>query len=126
RGLRAMREELKNDRSILALTMDLQRFYHRVDRRFLLSPEFLKVIDIRLNRDERTFTGQLLQAMRAWAAKTPDHANAPDIGLPVGLSASKIISNVLLNEFDTLVCDELSPIYYGRYVDDIFLVLRSR
>src|SRR5262249_43130135 len=50
----------------------------------------------------------------------------PDVGLPVGLSDSKIIANVLLTEFDTLVRDELSPIYYGRYVDDIFLVLRSR
>jgi hypothetical protein len=126
RGLNAMRDELKNDRSILALTMDIQRFYHRVDRRFLLSPDFLKAIDVKLNRDESTITDQILQAMRTWAAETPDHANTPDIGLPVGLSASKIISNVLLNEFDVLVRDELSPVYYGRYVDDIFLVLRCR
>lgn len=126
RGLAAMREELQNNRSILALTMDLKRFYHQIDRRFLLLPEFLKVINVKLNPDERTFTSQLLQAMKTWAAKTPDHANAPDIGLPVGLSASKIISNVLLFEFDTLIRDELSTIYYGRYVDDVFLVLRGR
>ncbi len=126
RGLHAMREELKNDRSILAITMDLQRFYHRVDRRFLLSPGFLKAIDVKLNHDESVITDQILQAMHTWAAGTPDHANAPHVGLPVGLSASKIISNVLLNEFDVLVRDELSPVYYGRYVDDIFMVLRCR
>jgi hypothetical protein len=126
RGLAAMREELKNDRSVLAITMDLQRFYHRIDRRFLVDPKFLEAIYVELTPNERALTRQLLQAMRTWAAATPDHADSPDIGLPVGLSASKIISNVLLNEFDILVRDELSLVYYGRYVDDIFLVLRRR
>ncbi len=46
-------------------------------------------------------------------------------GIPIGLSISRIISNVLLLELDRDVVEGLAPIYYGRYVDDIFLVLRD-
>src|SRR5262249_6936242 len=48
----------------------------------------------------------------------------PAGSLPVGLTASKVISNALLFDFDRLVKERLAPIYYGRYVDDVFLVLR--
>jgi hypothetical protein len=58
--------------------------------------------------------------MQSWREATGDGS----LGLPVGLSASGVIANVLLKEFDTNVIDELMPVYYGRYVDDIFLVLR--
>ena len=36
-----------------------------------------------------------------------------------------MIANVLLCQFDRVVEEGLSPIYYGRYVDDIFLVIRD-
>lgn len=35
-----------------------------------------------------------------------------------------MIANVLLQEFDHHIVRELSPAYYARYVDDVFLVLR--
>lgn len=43
----------------------------------------------------------------------------------IGLTASRIISNVLLHQWDRLVIQKLSPIHYGRYVDDMFLVIRD-
>lgn len=43
--------------------------------------------------------------------------------LPVGLLSSGLIGNLYLYKFDRLVMQNLRPDYYGRYVDDILLVL---
>ena len=45
--------------------------------------------------------------------------------MPVGATASRVIANVLLLEFDAMIQRELAPLYYARYVDDIFLVLHD-
>lgn len=124
-GLNAMDAALESGESILAITMDIEKFYHRVSPKFLLRPAFLKFVQLSLSAAERRFTEQLLAAMAAWYANTPDFAKRPEGAIPVGLSASKIVANVLLLEFDRAVLAKLKPIYYGRYVDDIFLVLRA-
>jgi hypothetical protein len=46
-------------------------------------------------------------------------------GLPVGLAASSIIANVAMFELDQLIEKEVVPLYYGRYVDDIILVMEN-
>jgi hypothetical protein len=124
-GLSAMETALEAGKNILAITMDIEKFYHRVCPRFLLRESFLKAIGITLNRTEYLFTKCLLDAMATWYEGTPDFELRPAGAIPVGLSASKIISNVLLAEFDKTVVQKLSPIYYGRYVDDIFLVVNT-
>ncbi|MDN8071551.1 RNA-directed DNA polymerase [Burkholderia vietnamiensis] len=124
-GLSAMETALDAGKSILAITMDIERFYHRVSPRFLLRPSFLSFLGLELTRQERQFTERLLTAMTTWYEATPDFESRPEGAIPVGLSASKIIANVLLTEFDSAIVEKLSPIYYGRYVDDIFLVLNA-
>ena len=125
-GLRAMETALADSKSILAITMDIEKFYHRVSPRFLLRPKFLEAVALELSPKEKRFTKMLLTAIDTWYKKTPDFASRPDGAIPVGLSASKIIANVLLVEFDRAVVSNAEPIYYGRYVDDIFLVLKAK
>jgi hypothetical protein len=43
-GLRAIRSELRSDRSVVAVTMDLKKFYHNIDPTFLTTGEFLAAI----------------------------------------------------------------------------------
>jgi hypothetical protein len=125
-GLSRMESSLKEGKHILAITMDLEQFYHRVAPGFLLRPEFLRSRHIKLSKFEEVFTRKLLAAIEAWYRSTPDYATRPQGALPVGLSASKIISNVLLAQFDGTVLRRVKPIYYGRYVDDIFLVFENK
>lgn len=125
RGLSAMRAELRRGGNVLALTMDLQRFYHQVSAQFLLRPKYLQRIGIELSDEERSLTQLLIRTIAAWYAETPDSRQRPQGALPVGLSASKVIANVLLTELDARILESLRPLYYGRYVDDIFLVLRN-
>lgn len=105
--------------------MDIENFYHRVSPRFLVRSDFLSTIGLELASSELLFTEHLLKAIATWYHKTPDALDQPKGAIPVGLSASKIIANVLLVQFDRLVIEKLEPIYYGRYVDDIFLVIKA-
>lgn len=124
-GLSSMDSALEAGESILAITMDIEKFYHRVSPKFLLRPAFLESVGLKLSPTERRFTERLLAAIDTWYKNTPDFEVRPEGAIPVGLSASKIIANVLLAEFDRAVIAKLTPIYYGRYVDDVFLVLKA-
>lgn len=46
-------------------------------------------------------------------------------GLPIGNLTSQIFANFYLSEFDHFIKDELHMKYYGRYVDDFFLICDS-
>lgn len=124
-GLKTMREAVKEGKSINAITMDLASFYHNVGPKFILREGFLNEIGIRPNEDEKLFTEQLIKSIDTWYQSTPDYKKRPEGALPVGLSASKILSNILLYQFDKEILNSLDPLYYGRYVDDIFLVTEA-
>lgn len=120
-----MQNSLGEGKSINAITMDISSFYHNVSPNFLLRKEFLMSINVNMAVDDATFTSQMVDAINCWYSGTPDFMNRPEGALPVGLSASKIISNILLHQFDKEMVENLAPLYYGRYVDDVFLVINS-
>lgn len=124
-GLKAMREELGKGHDILAVTMDVRRFYHNVAPHFLLRDSYLEKMEFVLVDDQVKFTADFIESIGRWYHATPDYLSRPAGALPVGLSASKVISNCLLYEFDGLMTNRINAAYYGRYVDDIFLVVRN-
>ncbi len=125
-GLIAIRQSLEKNEDIVAITMDIRKFYHLVCPEFLLEPDFLDLANLELSADQRIFTRQIMTALETWAQSAEKcGTNQRPIGLPVGLTASKVIANLALLGFDRAVRRELSPIYYGRYVDDVFLVIRD-
>ncbi len=124
-GLSAMKKSLLAGKNIVAVTMDVSGFYHNVSPEFIIRPSYLKKIKVSLSRHELIFTKQIIASMQSWYRTTPDYLERKEGALPVGLSASKIFSNVLLYEFDSVASNNIKPIYYGRYVDDIFLVMEN-
>jgi len=42
---------------------------------------------------------------------------------PIGYLSALVLSNIYLRDFDCEVIDKMSPCFYGRYVDDILIVL---
>lgn len=125
-GLIAIRRALEDEKSVIAVTADLRRFYHEVSPQYLLDQGYLRRVGIDLSPDQRCFTEQMIAALRTWAANTPEHKDQPDRGLPVGLSTPRVIANALLVGFDQFAQHELAPLYYGRYVDDVLLVLDNQ
>lgn len=49
-----------------------------------------------------------------------------DKGLPIGNLISQILANFYLNDFDHFVSEELGFDSYGRYVDDFYIVSKSK
>src|SRR5262249_41345734 len=97
--------------------------YHRVNPRFVLRRSYLDAIGVNLSSDELELSSMLLDAIESWYQSTPDALTFANGALPVGLSASKVLSNALLAEFDRAFVASVKPLYYGRYVDDFFIVM---
>ncbi len=115
-----MEHALQQDQSVVAITADVSSFYHKLDVRFMLSNDFIHRIGVELNEEEQALHKLFINTLHGWAVKTP-----LELGLPVGLPASSLIANVSLFELDQLFEKEVVPLYYGRYVDDIILVMKN-
>ncbi|MGM0947142.1 MAG: RNA-directed DNA polymerase [Bacteroidota bacterium] len=131
-------KSLENGDSIAILTTDIQKFYHRIDPSFLLKEGFLSLLGNNpLSRLDRELTEILILVYGAWsdhiiASKanwiekyTTSENGKKHVGIPIALSASKVIANLYLTQFDRDVENNVEPIFYGRYVDDIILILKN-
>ncbi|MDO8844744.1 hypothetical protein [Methylicorpusculum sp.] len=131
-GLQAIRGELEKDRDIIAVSLDLKSYYHFVDPMALALPDLHRELGLELTEEEQVFTRQLAEFLAKWAEQADRFAQKTIKGkakiaggLVIGLTASRIVSNVLLHRWDCLIKQKLAPVHYGRYVDDMFLVLRD-
>ncbi|KNH13581.1 hypothetical protein ACS79_06245 [Vibrio lentus] len=135
-GLNAIRSEIENNRPVVAVSLDLKSYYHNIDPSFIGDKKFLESIGLSgsnsLSDDEIKLTKKLSSLLVRWNTKASEYTNTLSssnntisCGLAIGLTASRIISNVLLWRWDKLIRQELTPIHYGRYVDDMFLVLND-
>lgn len=121
RGLDAIRSALGVGKKIVALTGDVSSFYHELQPGFMLSTDFTgKVLGLELSRSDQRLNMLFIRALEAWALLTPLKR-----GLPVGLPASAVVANLGLIELDRLITKQIVPLYYGRYVDDIILVMEN-
>lgn len=120
-GITAMRSALDANKKIVALTADIRSFYHELNPGFMLIPAFVSdVLGLELDDQQKKLHRLFIHALQAWAVATPLQK-----GLPVGLPASAVVANVALAELDRIVEQQIAPLYYGRYVDDILLVMES-
>lgn len=126
-GLKAIDDALERDKNIIAITSDITLFYHSLNPGFLLDDNYLELTGLNkhLNEDQIRFTKAFIRALHAWTNSTPIGQKNKNVGLPVGFPSCKLIANVSLANFDKSIKQELTPIYYGRYVDDILLVFEN-
>jgi hypothetical protein len=133
RGLKALRTELEAGNAVVALSMDLTSYYHRVDPAFIADSRFLAESGIELSEWELDFTKAFTAALVEWSNRVAVQMRTLGCskrettvgGLPIGLSISRVAANALLVGVDRDIEHGLTPVYYGRYVDDLFLVLRD-
>lgn len=131
-GFRSMTAALERQDAAVAITADFSAFFPSLSSAFLLDPVFLEEeCKVLLTARERKLTELLVVALEAWQRRARrDLASLAEIeeipvGLPIGLPASGLIANLALARFDRTVRGQLNPLYYGRYVDDLLIVLRG-
>ncbi|WP_018969049.1 RNA-directed DNA polymerase [Rubritalea marina] len=119
-GVSCMKESLESKKRITAITADVSSYYHSLDVSFMLDQEFLKQFKFPPRGETLKLHTYFINQLAKWSQETPFQK-----GLPVGLSASNVIANLALKELDEVILQELNPLHYGRYVDDIILILPS-
>jgi hypothetical protein len=138
-GMAAVCRELNAGQQVICITLDLSNYFHRIDPSFAAQHGFLARIGLggkghpQLAPGDAELNHFMCRLLTAWSESSREyirqHAKQPDQvivgGIPIGLTAARVLANVLLQPWDKLVIDSLAPIYYGRYVDDMFLVLRD-
>ncbi|WP_440658734.1 Reverse transcriptase [Ensifer adhaerens] len=121
KGIQAMRSALDSGRKIVAITADVSSFYHELNPGFLMDPGFIsEVVGLELTETQAKLHRLFINGLQAWAMNTPLKK-----GLPVGLPAAAVVANVALLELDRVLERQVVPLYYGRYVDDIMLVIEN-
>ncbi|WLG46672.1 RNA-directed DNA polymerase [Pseudomonas sp. FP1740] len=119
-GIKTMRTALSEKKKVLALTADVSSFYHELSPGFMLDDCFLKLAKIEMSESQSKLNRLFISALLAWAQETPLGK-----GLPVGLPASAVVANAALIRLDQFIEQQVVPLYYGRYVDDILLVMEN-
>jgi len=123
-GFTAMQQGLDENRRVTVLTADAQSYYHQLNPSFIGDQGFLRdVLQVSLDDSQIKLNRLMLRSIQSWQKVVGEEIGISVTGLPVGLSASAVIANLALIEFDKIITEELNPRYYGRYVDDIILVV---
>lgn len=131
-GLKAIRDELEKERDVIAVSLDLKSYYHFIDPMAVASEGLYEALGLEMTAEENALNFEMAKFLCRWSERASAFARKAITGrksvpggLVIGLTASRIISNALLHRWDRLIKEKISPIHYGRYVDDMFLVLRD-
>ena len=133
-GIRRAKQLLLDEqRNVAILGLDVQEYYYRVKVDFDEVRSALK--SAAGNRSTNGYQiNPLLECVEEIGSAyrgcikpmlALTHADIEDavVGLPIGLCSSLVLANWYLQGFDAAVLKNVRPAYYGRYVDDILLVV---
>lgn len=138
-GIKKAKQLLVEDKtSVCILGLDVQEYFYRINLDFnSLANE---IAEAKRDEDQSNFiddsSSELLNCLEAvhvaYREKIESHLQdthdgppSMDTGIPIGLCTSSLLANWYLRPFDRLIKAKLKPAYYGRYVDDILLVVES-
>lgn len=118
---------LKDEKNALFINLDIKDYFHscRID----LNTYF----DIDVKNNKLNCINYILKKIHIIYSDliAKEHKFPSDFSselenkslLPIGLLSSYVIANHYLNDFDKIITNKFKPAYYGRYVDDILIVL---
>lgn len=134
-GYTEIEKMLDSDIDAVAITTDIQGYFHNLNVNCLFEDIDVRLKELKVfSTNESTEISEFnpskvheyfKQAICDWNKTVSEKLGTNSVGLPVGLAASGLIANLALEEFDRSIQEEVKPRYYGRYVDDIFLVLED-
>lgn len=117
---------------VAILSLDLQSYYYHVEINFDSIIKRLTESSDRSSLDKLklVLTKALKNIFEMYREKIREslsvsHPKCNNIlGLPIGLTSSALLANWYLRDFDISMSKEVRPVFYGRYVDDILVVIK--
>lgn len=132
-GIKAANEHLKEKEDVTIINFDISNCYHSINFTF---EEFLTYYDTNWPEDrlrEDKLTNAIIKIyQRYW-----DITNRADIDvfrasnkgkrpMPLTLMSAHVLANWYLSPLDKYITERYHPYYYGRYVDDCMVVVKTR
>lgn len=125
-GIKIAQKNLEDGQDVTILSIDVKRYYYTVDIELV---SFIRDIcneeKIHLTDIDKNLNSILSEIHKSYHKKLKESSLENEISehpLPIGLASSGILANLYLKEFDRYIEDDITPTYYGRYVDDILMV----
>ncbi|MBL7693047.1 MAG: RNA-directed DNA polymerase [Flavipsychrobacter sp.] len=138
-SIKAAQSILDNDKDVLFLNLDIRDYFHSVRiettklfegrgkrKNPLLNSHYnLKEIFLKIHEKYTALVGQKYQVPYNFYVDLKENAKGAktEVILPIGLVSSYVLANEYLKEFDSRIKQIIKPAYYGRYVDDILIVI---
>ncbi|MDO8282541.1 MAG: RNA-directed DNA polymerase [Thermodesulfovibrionia bacterium] len=136
-GIRKAKHLLTEEKtSICILGLDVQEYYYhiRLDFQKIAQSIYKNEPGDNGKSKSKVTPSTLLKCLEAICVEyqkqiaplhriTHEHISPNTTGLPIGLCSSPLLANWYLRDFDKAVKKFIRPAYYGRYVDDILLVI---
>ena len=126
-GLEIAQDLVERNEDIVLLKMDLKRFYYNISERNLIT----QIKKLNNNIENGNLFNIILKINKKYtellklALPQEEKEGFGEYFLPIGLYSSAVLANFYLKDFDEDILNYY-PDYYGRYVDDIFIILRER
>ncbi|MEF9927362.1 MAG: RNA-directed DNA polymerase [Massilia sp.] len=127
---------LKENKSVCILGLDIKEYYYHISINYNEAAREIAagLRGIELNEIEVWETSDLLRSVERMGSSfknmvsedlliTHPGVSTESMGLPIGLLSSQLLANWYLKPLDDSINSEIRPYYYGRYVDDILLVV---
>lgn len=128
-AFRAMEKNYDRGKDTVLISLDIRSYFYSVAFSFNKLGNYFE--DHELLKNIRPLT-RLIESvydryLRTILPYRKDliHLRKKEYPLPIGLFSSMILANIYLNKFDAMARTIAGVKYYGRYVDDILLVVRK-
>lgn len=126
RGIEIARNFLDKGENVIILMMDFHRFYYNVHITPNEMDEIMKEYEESsscITDEEKKLAKKLNDFVYNVLQKYSEvHGCKNRVFLPIGFYPSGVLANAYMRRFDTTLSEQWSPLYYGRYVDDIIVV----
>lgn len=120
KGINAAKQQIERGNNVLIITLDIKNYFHSVQVDFRALKDNIPIKDILTSK----LTEIIESICKDHTIKIYGNTRTSPI-LPIGLPSSGIIANWILAKFDKDIKYSTAPVYYGRYVDDMFLVVAN-
>lgn len=116
---------LNDEKNALFINLDIKDYFHscRIDlnKYFKIDSETPNSLNCILRKVHILYSN-LIAKKHKYPNDFSDELDNRSL-LPIGLLSSYVIANNYMNDFDKIITNKFKPAYYGRYVDDILIVL---
>ena len=127
-AFRKIESRYKQKKDSVLISLDLKSYYYLVTFDFDDLPRYLnddaRLTEIAsLTRIIRQIYIDYTSEMQKYRGAIPANCQKGQCALPIGLHSSMLIANLYLYELDMAITEQVAPVFYGRYVDDILIVV---